>query len=404
MLRPRLAIGLALLPALALSACTRAEERGAQTFATTLTVYLSLPFQGAAGAESQATADGARLALSRAGGRAGEFIVKLSVLDDARTGSERWDPEQTAENANTALRDRTTIAYLGEGPSGATAISLPILNAAGIAQISPTSSYTGLTQAAGGGKGEPEKYYPSGVRSFARPIPSDREQLPALAGLVSAGGCRQLALVDDGEIDGRGITAAVAATPRFGSAQVLDPESLRADEELDPQAEATKLLSQGPDCVLLAARSAARFSELFDALHAADPGVRLFGSAGLATPETAQAIAPGTARGLRLVAPGGPWSPKGERIAAAYAERFGRPARVASLYGYEAMELALAAVRTAGARGNNREAVEKALFALGDREGPFGSYRLTAQGDVSEGGYLPVAVRDGRLAPARATP
>ena len=120
-------------------------------------------------------------------------MVKLSVLDDSRTGSERWDPEQTAENANTAVRDRTTIAYLGEGPSGATAISLPILNAAGIAQISPTSGYTGLTQAAGGEKGEPEKYYPSGMRSFARPIPADREQVPPLRAPRGGGACRRLA-------------------------------------------------------------------------------------------------------------------------------------------------------------------------------------------------------------------
>ncbi len=404
MLRARLAISLALLPAFALGGCTRAEERGAEINSTTLTVYLSLPFQGAAGAESQATADGARLALSRAGGRAGEFVVKLSVLDDSRTGSERWDPEQTAANANAAVRDRTTIAYLGEGPSGATAISLPILNAAGIAQISPTSGYTGLTQAAGGEKGEPEKYYPSGVRSFARTIPVDREQLPVLRSLVRDGDCRRLALVDDGDIDGRGITTAIAATPSFGGATVGDRTSLRADAKLEPQKDAADLLSQSPDCLLVAADSTQRFADLMDALHDTDPDLRLFAASGLATPETAEAIAPGTARRLKLVAPGGPRSPKGDRIAAAYAKSFGRPARASSLYGYEAMELALAAVRAAGAKGNNREAVERSLFALGKRAGPFGSYRLTAEGDVSPGEYVPVTIGDGRLVAAQASP
>lgn len=402
MLRARLALGLILLPALALGGCTRAQERGAETNATTLTVYLSLPFQGAAGAQSQATADGARLALSRAGGRAGEFVVKLSVLDDARTGSDRWDPEQTAENANAAVRDRTTIAYLGEGPSGATAISLPILNAAGIAQISPTSTYPGLTQAAGGGKGEPEKYYPSGVRSFVRPIPTDREQLPVLGALVRKAGCRRIGLVDDGGVDGGGLTTAASTMPSFGGARIGKRTRLRSEE--DPAAAARGLLTDTPDCVLLAARPAERVNELLDALHAADPSLRLFAGAGLATPELAKAITPGTARRLRLVAPGGPRSAKGNRIAAAYAKSFGRPARAVSLYGYEAMELALAAVRTAGARGNNRDAVERSLFALGEREGPFGNYRLTPQGDVSNGTYVPLAVRDRRLVPTRTSP
>lgn len=330
--------------------------------------------------------------------------MKLTVLDGARTGSERWDPDQTAENANIAVRDRTTIAYLGDGPSGATAISLPILNAAGIAQISPASGYTGFTQARGARTGEPERYYPSGVRSFARTIPADREQLPVLAEQVEAAGCRQLGLVDDGDLEGRDITSAAADGASFGGATVGDRVSLRAGDDLDPREEAAELLAEEPDCVLLAAAPTRRFADLLDALHSADPTLSLFAGGGLASPEVAEAISPRTARRLRLVTAGGPRSPKGDRIAAAYAKAFGRPARASSLYGYEAMELALAAVRGAGARGDNREAVRRALFGLGDRQGPFGSYRLTAEGDASGGVYVVATVREGRLVPVPTRP
>nr|MBA2347445.1 ABC transporter substrate-binding protein [Solirubrobacterales bacterium] len=325
------------------------------------------------------------------------------VLDDARTGSERWDPVQTAENANIAVRDRTTIAYLGDGPSGATAISLPILNAAGIAQISPTSGYAGLTRAEGAQKGEPEKYYPSGIRSFARTIPADHLQVRALLALVEERGCRRLQLVDDGEIDGRGLSVGVEEGLTSASTEVVDRAVFRADQELDPAKEAAEIVARTPDCVLVAGGPGERLARLLDALHAADDDLTLLASDGLATPETAETLEPGTGRALTLTAPGQNRSAKGRRIAEAYEETFGRPARDASLYGYEAMELALAAIRTAGPRGNNREAVERALFELGEREGPFGRYRLTPQGDASAGSYSRLTVRDGRLVPAPAT-
>ena len=53
---------------------------------------------------------------------------------------------QTSANARKAAQDKTTIAYLGEFNSGATAISLPILNEAGILQISPSNTDVGLTR------------------------------------------------------------------------------------------------------------------------------------------------------------------------------------------------------------------------------------------------------------------
>ena len=49
----------------------------------------------------------------------------------------------TAGNAKTAAQDPSTIAYLGDLDSGATAVSLPLINAAGILQVSPASPYIG---------------------------------------------------------------------------------------------------------------------------------------------------------------------------------------------------------------------------------------------------------------------
>ena len=61
-----------------------------------------------------------------------------------------------------AAQNNSTIAYLGDYDSGATAISLPLINDAGILQISPASRYVGLTSAQYAGQDEPDRFYPDG--------------------------------------------------------------------------------------------------------------------------------------------------------------------------------------------------------------------------------------------------
>jgi branched-chain amino acid transport system substrate-binding protein len=54
--------------------------------------------------------------------------------------------------------DPTSIAYIGEFDSGASAISIPILNETQIAQISPSDTAIGLTRdGPGADLGEPAK-------------------------------------------------------------------------------------------------------------------------------------------------------------------------------------------------------------------------------------------------------
>ena len=98
----------------------------------TLTVYSSLPLQGASKNQAQAITNGMKLALDQAGGKAGDNTIKYVSLDDSTAQAGAWTPEATSANARKAAQDDSTIAYLGEFNSGASAISIPILNEAGI--------------------------------------------------------------------------------------------------------------------------------------------------------------------------------------------------------------------------------------------------------------------------------
>jgi branched-chain amino acid transport system substrate-binding protein len=388
-------LGVALV--LGLSGCERAEERASDTGATTLTVYASLPLQGAAGPESEAIANGARLALEEAGGKAGELVVKLVVLDDSTPSSGRWDPEQAAENARTVVRDRTAIAYLGDGPSGATAVSLPILNSGGVLQVSPTSAYAGLTGTLDADKGEPDKYYPSGRRTFARPVPGDDVQALAVTAALEDEGCRRVMVLDDRDVAGRGLSVGVERTAVAEGIEVVGTEGLRPG--FDVQAEARGVAEGEADCVVVAAALADWVPEFFDALHAADPQLELFGGSDLASDGFAGSLARGTQARTHLTSPPGVLEPLPavRDFDRRYREAFRLPPRTGAIYGHEAMGLVLAAIEGAGAKGNDRTAVTRALFSLGERRGPFGAYRIDRRGNTTSRRYSRLSVRGGRV-------
>ena len=113
-----------------------------------MTVYVSLPLTGPREADGADAADGARLALEQAGGKAGSLEVRAEFLDDAR--GRPSDPVAVGENAREAVQDSSAAAYIGELDSEPTRGSLPITNEAGLLQVSPGAGGVDLTQPAAG--------------------------------------------------------------------------------------------------------------------------------------------------------------------------------------------------------------------------------------------------------------
>jgi branched-chain amino acid transport system substrate-binding protein len=89
---------------------------------------------------------------------------------------------------------------IGELNSGASAVSIPILNEAGILQVSPANTAVGLTRSEGAEPGEPDKYYPSGKRTYARVVPADHLQAAASAQYMKDNGCTSVYITHDQEV------------------------------------------------------------------------------------------------------------------------------------------------------------------------------------------------------------
>ena len=172
---------------------------------TTLTIYSSLPLQGDSRPQSEYGRQ-RREAGARGGGRQGREVhdqVQEPRRRDRRGRQVGAGPDSA--NARKAAQDASTIAYLGEFNSGASAISIPILNEAGILQISPSNTYVGLTRAEGADKGEPDKYYPSGKRTYGRVVPADHIQAAAQVAYQKDEGCTKTYILNDKEVYGKGI-------------------------------------------------------------------------------------------------------------------------------------------------------------------------------------------------------
>ncbi|MEA2151745.1 MAG: branched-chain amino acid transport system substrate-binding protein, partial [Solirubrobacteraceae bacterium] len=181
----RVTLAGALLPVLAIgvAACgsdnkSSSSSGGGKAAGSTLTIYSSLPLQGTSRGQSTAVINGEKLALDEVNNKVGNFTLKYVSLDDSTAQNPGTaDEGQTAQNARQAVRDKSTIFYLGEFNSGGTKVSLPILNKANIPQISPSNTYIGLTTNEPGSEpGEPQKYYPTGNRTYARVVPRDKVQ------------------------------------------------------------------------------------------------------------------------------------------------------------------------------------------------------------------------------------
>ena len=245
-------------------------------------VYVSVPLRGVSRVSGNAVVPGARLALAEARGHVGEYRIALKVLDDATVARGGWDPGQTTVNAKVAVLDPTTIAYLGELNSGASAVSIPPLNRAGIPQVSPTSTAVGLTTSAPGAfPGEPQKYYPSGIRTFARVVPNDTVQAVAQVRVQKSMGCTRTYVLDDDEVDGADAARSFALAAQSAGLRLVGIQAfVRAASSYT--ALAAGVAQTHPDCVLISADTESGAVLLTRQLAAAMPDVKIFGSAGLA--------------------------------------------------------------------------------------------------------------------------
>ncbi len=361
---------------------------------STVDVYSSLPMQGASSAQTIPLVNGIKLALAQANGKAGQWTVNYQVLDDSTAAAAKWDPGQTAANARKVASDSKAVVYIGEFNSGASEVSIPILNEAGIPQVSPANTYVGLTTSLpGSAPGEPQKYYPTGKRTYLRIVPIDSIQAAADLIAMKDAGCTKVAVANDKEAYGTGLATLLELEKGYYGVTIV------SNTGIDPTAPnfrsyASTVQGQGADCFFFAGIVSNGAVQITKDVHSALPTAKIFGGDGVCTSSYTAASKGGVPAAIdpliqcTVATQDLAAYPGGRAFLAAYQAKYGvsSPDPYA-IYGYAVMQLALNTIKNLGAKGNDKSAVLAALFADKSVQSVLGTYGFNANGDTTLKSY-----------------
>ena len=399
----RFAAGASLLGATAvlISACGSSSSDsggGSCVSGNDLTIYSSLPFDPTDRQQSTDVVNGEKMALEAAGGKAGKYNIKYVSLDDSTPAEGKWEAGKVSSNARESAQNKNTIAYLGEFNSGATAVSLPILNRSGILQVSPSNTAVGLTKKSAD-PAEPDKYYPTGKRTYGRVVPADNIQAAAQVTYMKDQGVTKLYVLNDKEVYGKGVADAVSADAKKAGIQVV------GDEGIDPKAAnyrsiAQKMKAAGADGFFFGGITANNAVQLWGDVFAGNPDIKGFGPDGVAETAFSSKIPASTMKNTFITNPTLPpklYPPAAQKFFDDFKAKYGADPEPYAIYGYEAMNAALAAIKNAGDKGNCREDVIKGFYAIKDKQSVLGTYSIDPDGDTTLSDYGGNTIENGKL-------
>ncbi|MEW6405257.1 MAG: branched-chain amino acid ABC transporter substrate-binding protein [Chloroflexota bacterium] len=395
------------IASMALAACGPSGTGGSET---TLKIVSSLPMTGASLTQTQTIVNAMQLRVEQAGGKAcgGKYTIVYEPWDDASAALGKWDPAVETENANKAAADPTIVAYLGTFNSGAAALSIPILNQAELVMVSPANTYPGLTHAAEGltEANEPDVYYPSGIRNYARVAATDDFQGQIAVNFMVSQGVETVYILDDQEVYGKGIADSVNAAAAAAGITVI------AQEGYDPKAADYKALMTKistsnaggpPDAVYLGAvvdNNAAQIVKDKVAIMGDNETVKFIGPDGLYTAALIEGAGE-AAEGVFATTPGLALQDLGEagqKFYADYEAKFGATNEPYAIMGYDSMSVTIQAIEdvcAAGGDPTDRAALRDAVFAIKDFDGALGTWSFDENGDITLPYFLVGQVQGG---------
>jgi branched-chain amino acid transport system substrate-binding protein len=297
--------------------------------------------------------------------------VVLELADD------RADPQTARRIARRFARDPAVVGVVGHKNSGPTAAAAPIYAAAGLVQVTPSSTRPDLSR--------------RGYRTFFRLCAHDAVQGVAAARVaVDRLGARRLVVVHDGTGYGQPLARAFATGARSAGAVVARVVTISPGGEGSPAIE--QIARARPELVFFALTEIDS-SSLTRGLRAAGVEAVLLGTDGGADSRFPALAGPAGEGVFHTYAGSVLAGPRAETFARACRQRFGDPPPFGAEV-YDATMLVLAALSEVGRP--RREAVRRAV-ARTDREGLTGRIRFDRRGDRRDPQVTLWQVRRGQM-------
>jgi branched-chain amino acid transport system substrate-binding protein len=334
-----------------------------------LIVGIDLPLQGASKDASDATVNAMKLYLEQVGGKAGKYSVELKIYDDATAAKGAWDDAQCAKNAQAHVSTANEVAVMGTYNSGCAKIEVPTLNqdpSGPLLMVSHANTNPGLTKT--WDPGEPDKFYTSGKRNYARVITTDDYQGSAAAQFVAKDlQVKRCFVLNDNQTYGQGVAKSFADEAKKQGIEILGNTAWDAKQP-NYTALFTSIKATNPDCVYLGGiydnNGGQLVKDKVKILGANNGAVKLIGPDGFTGYPDFQKLPEGegtylTFAGLdseQLKQRGG----TAASLLSAYSAKYGAaPPTNYALYGVQALQVILAAIE---ASDGTRKGVRNAVF------------------------------------------
>jgi branched-chain amino acid transport system substrate-binding protein len=338
-----------------------------------------LPLQGAIRKQTVQISRAMIWALQQKGWKAGTWKIGYQSCDDSTAQSGGWDSAKCATNARLYATDTSVMAVVGTFNSGCAEIEVPILNRAHpgpVPMVSPANTYPGLTKK--WAPGEPNKYYPTGHRNYARVVATDDFQGPADAMYTKALGLKKVFVLNDRQVYGAGVAGTYAAAAKKLGLQVVGQEGWDAKAS-SYESLAQHIKSAGAQAVFLGGIACNNGAKLMQDIKAVDPKIQLQMPDGFSDPNANGSVANGAYISVAGEPPAA-LTGFGKTFVKSFGKSIGATPNPYAAYGAQAMLVALQAV---GLHGGDRAAITRSLFGLRVSGGVLGNFTINTQGDTS---------------------
>ncbi len=351
-----------------------------------LLISSDLPLQGSGRAQTIQMTKAIAFELNAAGWKAGNYTLAYQSCDDSTAQAGKWDSGTCQTNASAYTQDASVVGVIGTFNSGCAEIEVPIDNRAPngpLAMVSPANTYVGLTHSGPGtAAGEPGKYYPTGVRNYARVVAADDFQGAADATLAKQLKVSKLFVLNDKEAYGAGV-----ATNTANAAKKLGIKIVK-NVAWDPKATsysalALQIKASGAQAVFLGGLICENGGKLIKDIRAGAPNVTILAPDGF-TPVSADVQqSGGKANGMYVSVAGLPNSklpPAGQAFVKSFTASAGATPDPYAVYAAQAADVMIQAISKSD---GTRAGVAGQLFKVSIPNGILGPVAFNKNGDVS---------------------
>lgn len=369
-----------------------------------IVIISSLPRTGSAKGQTDTMVNGIKMAIEEYGGKIGDFEIVYLDKDDAEASSGQWTASAETANAKEAAENPDVMVYIGPYNSGAAAVSMPILNEAGIVMISPAATATGLTKKNPANPDEPRIYRPTGKINFCRVVPTDDVQGPIAARFVKEELKKtKVYVLNDNERYGEGVANEFEAEARKLGLQVLGSDKINvSQQEFGALMEKINNVKDGPpEVIYFGGTTQSKGGQIAKDMLKKIPNCIMIGPDGCY--ENAFIESVGKVEAGKLFVTFGGKDPSalegaGKEFVQRYKQKYNTEPEAYAVYGYEAAKVALEAIKKVNKK--DRDAIRQAVLGTKDfSAGAIGKWSFTEEGDTTQQIFTVSQVKDGKFVP-----